>query len=98
MPLLALAAIYLAWRNRTILAVATAVVLACYVPFVFYWDLRTYAINKCSARSSPSLWACMSQRHGIRYFARPSITSIAFVGSLSFSLATSDGANPVTYD
>jgi hypothetical protein len=40
MPLLALAAIYVAWRNRTILAAATAVVLACYVPFVFYWNLR----------------------------------------------------------
>jgi len=40
MPLLALAAIYPAWRNRTILAVATAAVLACYVPFVFYWNLR----------------------------------------------------------
>jgi CubicO group peptidase (beta-lactamase class C family) len=40
MPLLALAAIYVAWRNRTILAVATAAVLACYVPFVFYWNLR----------------------------------------------------------
>jgi len=40
MPLLALAAVYVAWRNRTILAVATAVVLACYVPFVFYWNLR----------------------------------------------------------
>ncbi len=40
MPLLALAAIYNAWRNRTILAVATAIVLACYVPFVFYWNLR----------------------------------------------------------
>jgi len=40
MPLLALAAIYPAWRKRTILAVATAAVLACYVPFVFYWNLR----------------------------------------------------------
>jgi hypothetical protein len=40
MPLLALAAVYVAWRSRTLLAVAIAVVLACYVPFVFYWNLR----------------------------------------------------------
>lgn len=40
MPLLALAAVYVAWRNGTILAVVIAVVLACYVPFVFYWNLR----------------------------------------------------------
>jgi len=39
-PLLALAAIYLAWRNRTILSVASAAALAFYVPFVFYWNLR----------------------------------------------------------
>jgi hypothetical protein len=39
MPLLALAAIYVAWRNRTILAVATAAALTCYTPFIFYWNL-----------------------------------------------------------
>src|SRR6266481_5812526 len=39
-PLLALAAISLAWRNRTILSVASAAALAFYVPFVFYWNLR----------------------------------------------------------
>jgi hypothetical protein len=40
LPLMAVASIYVAWRNRTILAVASAVVLVCYVPFVFYWNLR----------------------------------------------------------
>jgi hypothetical protein len=39
-PLMAVSGIYLAWHNRTILAVTAAVVLACYVPFVFYWNLR----------------------------------------------------------
>jgi hypothetical protein len=39
-PLMAVSGIYVAWRNRTNLAVAAAVVLACYVPFVFYWNLR----------------------------------------------------------
>jgi CubicO group peptidase (beta-lactamase class C family) len=39
-PLLAVSGIYLAWRNRTILAFTAAVVLACYIPFVFYWNLR----------------------------------------------------------
>jgi CubicO group peptidase (beta-lactamase class C family) len=39
-PLMAVSGIYLAWRDRTILAVTAAVVLACYVPFVFYWNLR----------------------------------------------------------
>ena len=40
MPLMAVSGIYLAWHHRTILAVTAAVVLACYVPFVFYWNLR----------------------------------------------------------
>lgn len=40
MPLLALAAIYFASRNKTILSIANAVALALYVPFVFYWNLR----------------------------------------------------------
>jgi len=39
-PLMAVSGIYVAWRNRTNLAVAAALVLACYVPFVFYWNLR----------------------------------------------------------
>jgi hypothetical protein len=39
-PLMAVSGIYVAWRNRTNLAVAAAVVLACYVPFIFYWNLR----------------------------------------------------------
>ena len=39
-PLMAVSGIYLAWRDRTILAVTATVVLACYVPFVFYWNLR----------------------------------------------------------
>jgi CubicO group peptidase (beta-lactamase class C family) len=39
-PLLAIAGIYLAWRNETALAIASAVVLICYVPFVFYWNLH----------------------------------------------------------
>ena len=39
-PLLTLAAVYLAWRNRTFLSIASAAALALYVPFVFYWNLR----------------------------------------------------------
>jgi len=39
-PLLAIAGIYLAWRHKTVLAIFAAVVLTCYVPFVFYWNLR----------------------------------------------------------
>jgi len=39
-PLLTLAAICLAWRNRTFLSIASAEALALYVPFVFYWNLR----------------------------------------------------------
>ena len=39
-PLLAIAGIYLAWRHKTPLAIAAAVVLTCYVPFVFYWNLH----------------------------------------------------------
>ena len=40
-PLLTLAAVYLAWRNRTFLSIASAAALALYVPFVFYWNLRS---------------------------------------------------------
>jgi Beta-lactamase len=39
-PLLAIAGIYLAWRHKNPLAIAAAVVLTCYVPFVFYWNLH----------------------------------------------------------
>jgi CubicO group peptidase (beta-lactamase class C family) len=39
-PLMAIAGIYLACRNRTRLAMAAAVVLTLYVPFVFYWNLH----------------------------------------------------------
>jgi CubicO group peptidase (beta-lactamase class C family) len=39
-PLLAIAGIYLAWRHKTPLAIAAAIVLTCYVPFVFYWNLH----------------------------------------------------------
>jgi CubicO group peptidase (beta-lactamase class C family) len=39
-PLLAIAGIYLAWRHKTPLEIAAAVVLTCYVPFVFYWNLH----------------------------------------------------------
>jgi len=34
----AVSGIYLAWHDRTVLAVTSAVALACYVPFVFYWN------------------------------------------------------------
>jgi len=39
-PLLTLAAVYLAWRNRTFLSIPSAAALALYVPFVFNWSLR----------------------------------------------------------
>jgi hypothetical protein len=38
-PLMAIFGVYMAWRKRTILAATSAVVLACYIPFVFYWNL-----------------------------------------------------------
>jgi len=44
-PLMAVSGIYVAWRNRTNLAVAAAVVLACYVPFVL---LESARVNLCS--------------------------------------------------
>ena len=40
MPLTAATAIFIAWRRRTVLAVVAAVVLASYIPFVFYWNLH----------------------------------------------------------
>jgi hypothetical protein len=40
MPLMAVSAIYSAWRRRTPLAIGAGVVLAFYIPFVFYWNLH----------------------------------------------------------
>lgn len=39
-PLIALFAIYIACRKRTALAIGAGVVLACYIPFVIYWNLH----------------------------------------------------------
>jgi hypothetical protein len=39
-PLIALFAIYIAWRKRTALAVGAGMVLASYIPFVIYWNLH----------------------------------------------------------
>ena len=39
-PLMAVSAIYIAWRRRDGFPVAAAVLLACYIPFVFYWNLH----------------------------------------------------------
>jgi hypothetical protein len=39
-PLMAVSAIYIAWRRRDVLTIGAAVVLACYIPFVFYWNLH----------------------------------------------------------
>ena len=39
-PLMAVSAIYLAWRRRDVFAIGTAFALACYIPFVFYWNLH----------------------------------------------------------
>jgi len=39
-PLMAVSAIYIAWRRGDVLAIGAAVMLACYVPFVFYWNLH----------------------------------------------------------
>ena len=41
-PLMAASAIYSAWRNRTFLTVTSAVVMACYIPFVLYWKLYAW--------------------------------------------------------
>jgi hypothetical protein len=40
-PLLTLAAIYVAWRKRRFFSISSATALALYVPFVFYWKLRS---------------------------------------------------------
>jgi len=39
-PLLAIAGIFCAWRSKSVLAIAAAAALTCYVPFVFYWNLH----------------------------------------------------------
>ena len=39
-PLMAVSAVYVAWRRRDVLAIGAAVVLACYIPFVLYWNLH----------------------------------------------------------
>jgi hypothetical protein len=38
--LIALFAIYVAWRKRTALTIGAGVVLAFYIPFVIYWNLH----------------------------------------------------------
>jgi len=39
-PVMAVSAIYIASRRRDVLAIAAAVLLACYIPFVLYWNLH----------------------------------------------------------
>jgi len=39
-PLMAVSAIYIAWRRSDVLAIGAAVVFACYIPFVLYWNLH----------------------------------------------------------
>lgn len=39
-PLMAVCAIYIALRRRSALAIGAGMVLVCYIPFVFYWNLR----------------------------------------------------------
>lgn len=40
LPLMVVLGIYSAWRNVTKFHIACAVALACYIPFVWYWNLR----------------------------------------------------------
>jgi CubicO group peptidase (beta-lactamase class C family) len=39
-PTLAAVSLYAVWRSRTALSITAAILLACYIPFVFYWNLR----------------------------------------------------------
>lgn len=39
-PLMAIFAIYIAWRRKTVLTIGAGLVLVCYIPFVFYWNLH----------------------------------------------------------